>query len=719
MTKFKRIATGFFWNQIGRTIEYVLVFLFSVMIARQLGAEVNGIYATLLSIIFLLMTVSSFGLETSITSTFPRSYKTLPEGASAFRGLLFFRVLLSVIVAAIFLTFRSVVAEKLNVTANVSDYLTVIFFYFILRSIISLFSSTLVAFFETKINSFLGVSTRFIEFIGVYLLISSGLGLKQIFSLITATSILQLLAYIVIFRELLLLRTKFVSVKSEIILGGKFWLNSLIEFTFGKQTAIILLGLFAVSLHDIGNFDVAFTFSQALNQGLTIGFFGVSVAAFSSIESKPVAQIKNYTESLIRFVVLVVTPVLFFVGFYAYSILPFLYSNEYLSGIFLFQIFVSVTIISRIIGGGITADYLFSKGEIKKLIFSSLMGGTINILLAIILIPIYGVIGAAIASTTAILITTSLHAYFVVRAISIKLQIRFSIIIITICALCAAITCSVINIFGIVNPILSFILYCLLFILISVFVKPMREEDVNNILKVSNRLFKFVRIFSKNEYLKICLTDRQKWAYAWMPEVNCAVDIGCSNSPLMNFLKKKSKQVVGIDTDFNALKLLSQTENVFLINGKAENLPLPTSSADIVFLLDVLEHVEDERMALSEVYRILKENGLLILSVPNKGLFRFLDPHNLSHRFKIEEKEAVHKHYSEKDLRRLLFRLFKIEDKHYGGLFLYPITFGAANFFKKRLRIDLDKYFKKLGDFDNDISWGRLSYNIIIKARKI
>jgi hypothetical protein len=90
----------------------------------------------------------------------------------------------------------------------------------------------------------------------------------------------------VIFREILFLQATFVPVKSAIILGGKFWLN------------IILLGLFAVSLHDIGNFDVAFTFSQALNQGLTIGFFGVSVATFSSLESKAISRIFSKSEYL-------------------------------------------------------------------------------------------------------------------------------------------------------------------------------------------------------------------------------------------------------------------------------------------------------------------------------------------------------------------------------------------------------------------------------------
>lgn len=48
------------------------------------------------------------------------------------------------------------------------------------------------------------------------------------------------------------------------------------------------------------------------------------------------------------------------------------------------------------------------------------------------------------------------------------------------------------------------------------------------------------------------------------------------------------------------------------------NINLPNETAGLVMAMDTLEHVEDPRLALSEIHRILKPNGIvLITSVMN------------------------------------------------------------------------------------------------------
>ncbi|MDP2209073.1 MAG: class I SAM-dependent methyltransferase [Bacteroidota bacterium] len=210
------------------------------------------------------------------------------------------------------------------------------------------------------------------------------------------------------------------------------------------------------------------------------------------------------------------------------------------------------------------------------------------------------------------------------------------------------------------------------------------------------------------------LFTNHKWAFAWLPQTQYIVDIGCSNRPLIKLLQLKSENVIGVDTDIDALKALdNHNPNITLILAKADNLPLQSNFADAVLLLDVLEHTQDDKMVISEAWRILKPSGLLILSIPYKGLFRFLAPENLSQKIKSKT------YYSFTDLRRLFFRLFKIEHKHYGELFLFPITFGIKHFCLKHFKLDLSKFLDKVDDIDYDISWGRMSYYLIIKARKI
>ena len=50
--------------------------------------------------------------------------------------------------------------------------------------------------------------------------------------------------------------------------------------------------------------------------------------------------------------------------------------------------------------------------------------------------------------------------------------------------------------------------------------------------------------------------------------------------------------------------------------GDIIDLPLEADFADVVFCSEVLEHVQNYKTALKELYRILKTGGTLILTVP-------------------------------------------------------------------------------------------------------
>lgn len=57
-----------------------------------------------------------------------------------------------------------------------------------------------------------------------------------------------------------------------------------------------------------------------------------------------------------------------------------------------------------------------------------------------------------------------------------------------------------------------------------------------------------------------------------------------------------------------------------LIHGFAENLPFQDKSFDYVICTEVLEHVIDPKAVLKELKRVVKKNGLVIISVPNEKL---------------------------------------------------------------------------------------------------
>lgn len=56
-----------------------------------------------------------------------------------------------------------------------------------------------------------------------------------------------------------------------------------------------------------------------------------------------------------------------------------------------------------------------------------------------------------------------------------------------------------------------------------------------------------------------------------------------------------------------------------------EHLPYSDATFDLVICMDVLEHVQDVKSVLGEIYRVLKPGGLVLTTVPNRHAFR--DPH--------------------------------------------------------------------------------------------
>jgi SAM-dependent methyltransferase len=99
-----------------------------------------------------------------------------------------------------------------------------------------------------------------------------------------------------------------------------------------------------------------------------------------------------------------------------------------------------------------------------------------------------------------------------------------------------------------------------------------------------------------------------------------ALDLGCGAG--LN-LERLSKYAVTTGTDYyeEALRFCRRRGFTRLCKADAANLPFEPESFDIVTALDVIEHLDDDRVALRELWRVMRPGGVLIVSVP---AYRFL-----------------------------------------------------------------------------------------------
>ncbi|MEO2024424.1 MAG: class I SAM-dependent methyltransferase [Fuerstiella sp.] len=110
------------------------------------------------------------------------------------------------------------------------------------------------------------------------------------------------------------------------------------------------------------------------------------------------------------------------------------------------------------------------------------------------------------------------------------------------------------------------------------------------------------------------------------------LDLGCGYGDLLYLLRNRYEEKHGVDPapvmiekTLDNLQRHGQSEGFFVRQGVAELLPYEPNLFDTVTMLDVFEHVEPEHRltALSEVRRVLKPGGELILATPSRYILRF------------------------------------------------------------------------------------------------
>lgn len=103
------------------------------------------------------------------------------------------------------------------------------------------------------------------------------------------------------------------------------------------------------------------------------------------------------------------------------------------------------------------------------------------------------------------------------------------------------------------------------------------------------------------------------------------LDVGCGTGAVMRFLQARGYETQGVDMSTTALQYCRQ-KGLRVSYGLADAMQFPDASFDVVFALDVLEHLDDAGAAVREIKRVLKPGGLLVATVPaHQFLFSYHD----------------------------------------------------------------------------------------------
>ena len=165
------------------------------------------------------------------------------------------------------------------------------------------------------------------------------------------------------------------------------------------------------------------------------------------------------------------------------------------------------------------------------------------------------------------------------------------------------------------------------------------------------------------------------------------LDIGCGGGDFLSKMEHNKFRLYGIDISIEACKIAKNKvgSSTKIINSELEYCNFPDNFFDVITLWHVLEHVENPKRALIEIKRILKNEGILIISLPNINSVAF----KIFKKYWIDLDIPRHYyHFSFSTISNLLrVTGFMINNINYFsfGLLLHPIK-SLAIFLKEEIK---------------------------------
>ena len=102
------------------------------------------------------------------------------------------------------------------------------------------------------------------------------------------------------------------------------------------------------------------------------------------------------------------------------------------------------------------------------------------------------------------------------------------------------------------------------------------------------------------------------------------LDIASGEGYGTHILAQSAAHVTGVDISPEAVATATQKyagDRVAFLQGSAATIPQPDAAVDVVVSFETLEHLSEQEAMLSEIRRVLRQDGLLIISTPNKPLY--------------------------------------------------------------------------------------------------
>lgn len=406
---------GFVKNSLYTLISNIVIicigFFTSWVISRTLGAELQGVYNLAILIPNLMYNFLNFGQDTS--TMFFLSNKTINKSdlIDNMIPVSIFYTIISTLLGTLFIFLL-----KDSMFTEVSNN-TLIFALII--SPLTFLNNNLTAVLKSEGEFFSVNKVQVINKIIYFLICTILFFIVDVNIVIFANIIILSISIISLWKKIGIkgIRIKFNKEyqKKNISYGFKSYLANMITFLNYRLDTFIIKAL-SKSTMAVGQYGVSVTLAEQV----WVFASAISSVMFPYITSIENDEDKSKVTSLTFKIVMVVTFMAIIVLFFASNLIRFVYGEDYYGSIIPLKILL-IGVFSLSLGK-ILANDIASRGKPELNALSNLMGLLVNVIFNILLIPRFGIAGAAMATSISYTLTSSIFLISFIKLTGLTLK---------------------------------------------------------------------------------------------------------------------------------------------------------------------------------------------------------------------------------------------------------------------------------------------------------